>query len=50
MQGHSGLAPNSGPAGGSRSQVMSGNACRLAAENLIAVSINAFLTYKIFNL
>ena len=30
------LAPNSGPAGGSRSQVMSGNACRLAAENLIA--------------
>ena len=30
------LAPNSGPAGGSRSQVMSGNACRLAAENLLA--------------
>lgn len=28
--------PNSGPAGGSRSQVMSGNACRLAAENLVA--------------
>ena len=26
--------PNAGPAGGSRSQVMSGNACRLAAENL----------------
>jgi len=30
------LTPNSGPAGGSRSQVMSGNACRLAAENLVA--------------
>ena len=28
--------PNAGPAGGSRSQVMSGNACRLAAENLVA--------------
>ena len=27
--------PNAGPAGGSRSQVMSGNACRLAAENLV---------------
>ena len=30
------VTPNSGPAGGSRSQVMSGNACRLAAEALIA--------------
>ncbi len=30
------LTPNSGPAGGSRSQVMTGNACRLAAENLLA--------------
>ena len=30
------ITPNSGPAGGSRSQVMSGNACRLAAENLVA--------------
>ena len=30
------ITPNSGPAGGSRSQVMSGNACRLAAEALIA--------------
>ncbi len=30
------FTPNSGPAGGSRSQVMSGNACRLAAENLLA--------------
>ena len=28
--------PNAGPAGGSRSQVMTGNACRLAAENLVA--------------
>jgi aldehyde oxidoreductase len=27
--------PNAGPAGGSRSQVMSGNACRLACENLL---------------
>ena len=30
------VTPNSGPAGGSRSQVMTGNACRLAAENLLA--------------
>ena len=30
------ITPNSGPAGGSRSQVMSGNACRLAAEALVA--------------
>lgn len=30
------LTPNAGPAGGSRSQVMTGNACRLAAENLVA--------------
>ena len=30
------ITPNSGPAGGSRSQVMSGNACRLGAENLLA--------------
>ena len=30
------ICPNSGPAGGSRSQVMTGNACRLAAENLLA--------------
>ncbi|MEG1789767.1 MAG: molybdopterin cofactor-binding domain-containing protein [Oscillospiraceae bacterium] len=30
------LTPNSGPAGGSRSTVMTGNATRLAAENLLA--------------
>ena len=30
------VTPTSGPAGGSRSQVMTGNACRLAAENLLA--------------
>lgn len=30
------ITPNSGPAGGSRSQVMTGNACRLACENLLA--------------
>ena len=30
------FTPTSGPAGGSRSQVMTGNACRLAAENLLA--------------
>ena len=30
------ITPNAGPAGGSRSQVMSGNACRLAAEALLA--------------
>lgn len=40
--------PNSGPAGGSRSQVMSGNACRLAAENLVAAmkkEDGTYLTY-----
>ncbi len=30
------LAPNSGPAGGSRSQVMTGNATRVAGEKLVA--------------
>ena len=35
--------PNAGPAGGSRSQVMSGNACRLAAENLVAANILPFV-------
>ncbi len=37
--------PNSGPAGGSRSQVMSGNACRLAAEALLAEEGNWVTTY-----
>ena len=40
------LAPNSGPAGGSRSQVMSGNACRLAAENLLAAMKKEDGTYR----
>ena len=40
------LTPNSGPAGGSRSQVMSGNACRLAAENLLAAMRKADGTYR----
>lgn len=38
--------PNSGPAGGSRSQVMSGNACRLAAENLVAAMKKEDGTYR----
>ena len=38
--------PNSGPAGGSRSQVMSGNACRLAAENLVAAMKKPDGTYR----
>lgn len=40
------LCPNSGPAGGSRSQVMSGNACRLAAENLVAAMKKADSSYR----
>ena len=32
-----GLCPNSGPAGGSRSQVMTGNSTRVACEELLAV-------------
>ena len=43
------LAPNSGPAGGSRSQVMSGNACRLAAENLIAAMKKEDGTYRTYD-
>lgn len=41
--------PNSGPAGGSRSQVMTGNAIRVACENLIAAmrkSDGGFYTYE----
>ena len=41
--------PNSGPAGGSRSQVMSGNACRLAAENLIAAMKKEDGTYRTYD-
>ena len=43
------LAPNSGPAGGSRSQVMSGNACRLAAENLVAAMKKEDGTYRTYD-
>ena len=41
--------PNSGPAGGSRSQVMSGNACRLAAENLLANMKKEDGTYRTYD-
>ncbi|NCB52025.1 MAG: 2Fe-2S iron-sulfur cluster binding domain-containing protein [Clostridia bacterium] len=40
--------PNSGPAGGSRSQVMTGNACRLAAENLLAAMKKADGTFRTY--
>ncbi|WMJ84008.1 molybdopterin-dependent aldehyde oxidoreductase [Oscillospiraceae bacterium LTW-04] len=40
--------PNSGPAGGSRSQVMSGNACRLAAESLLAAMKKDDGTYRTY--
>lgn len=43
------LTPNSGPAGGSRSQVMSGNACRLAAENLLAAMEKDDGTYRTYD-
>lgn len=42
------ITPNSGPAGGSRSQVMSGNACRLAAENLLAAMKKPDGTYRTY--
>ena len=41
--------PNAGPAGGSRSQVMSGNACRLAAENLIAAMKREDGTFRTYD-
>ena len=41
--------PNSGPAGGSRSQVMSGNACRLAAENLVAAMKKEDGTFRTYD-
>ena len=43
------ITPNSGPAGGSRSQVMSGNACRLAAENLLAAMKKEDGTYRTYD-
>ena len=42
------ITPNAGPAGGSRSQVMSGNACRLAAENLLAEMRKDDGTYRTY--
>lgn len=43
------VTPNSGPAGGSRSQVMTGNACRLAAENLLAAMKKDNGTYRTYD-
>jgi len=40
------LAPNSGPAGGSRSQVMTGNAARVAGEQLAAAMRKPDGTYR----
>lgn len=41
--------PNAGPAGGSRSQVMVGNACRIAAENLLANMRKEDGTYRTYD-
>ena len=43
------VTPNSGPAGGSRPQVMTGNACRLAAENLLAAMKKDDGTYRTYD-
>ncbi len=43
------ICPNSGPAGGSRSQVMTGNACRLAAENLLAAMRKEDGSYRTYD-
>ena len=43
------ITPNSGPAGGSRSQVMTGNACRLACENLLAAMKKEDGTYRTYD-
>ena len=43
------ITPNSGPAGGSRSQVMTGNACRLACENLLAAMKKDDGTYRTYD-
>ena len=43
------ITPNSGPAGGSRSQVMTGNACRLACENLLAAMKKEDSTYRTYD-
>ncbi len=43
------LTPNSGPAGGSRSAVMTGNAIRLACEKLIAAMAKPDGTYRTYD-
>ena len=43
------ITPNSGPAGGSRSQVMTGNAIRVACENLLAAMKKADGTYRTYD-
>ncbi len=43
------LTPNSGPAGGSRSQVMTGNAIRVACENVVAALKKADGTYRTYD-
>ncbi len=42
------LTPNSGPAGGSRSNVMTGNATRVACENLLAALKKEDGTYRTY--
>lgn len=42
------LTPNSGPAGGSRSNVMTGNATRVACENLLAALQKEDGTYRTY--
>ncbi len=42
------LTPNSGPAGGSRSNVMTGNATRVACENLLAALKKKDGTYRTY--
>ena len=41
--------PNSGPAGGSRSNVLTGNATRVACENLLAALKKADGTYRTYD-
>lgn len=43
-----GICPNSGPAGGSRSQVMTGNAIRVACEKLICAMDKGNGTYRTY--
>ena len=43
------ITPNSGPAGGSRSQVMSGQAARVAAENLVAAMKKPDGTFRTYD-